>query len=90
MGERRDFRTATRTDTEILGHAGDMYLLAEISRRRVRVEPGLRADLRRLARDTCILAGFGRGSVPTLLPRGERLLAAHRGELAAPAGDGPA
>ena len=36
--------------------------------------------LRRLARDELILAGFGSGAVPTLLPRGQRLLEAARGK----------
>ena len=85
MGERRQFRGIHRTDAQILAHQSDMHLLGLVQRQAVSMHPAVRTDLRRLAQDDCILAGFGVGSRATLLPRGERLLAAARGEYALPA-----
>ena len=85
MSERRPFRGIQRTDAQILAHQSDMHLLSLVQRQAVSMHPAVRTDLRRLAQDDCILAGFGVGSRATLLPRGERLLAAARGEYALPA-----
>ena len=84
MSERRPFRGIQRTDAQILAHQSDMHLLGLVQRQAVSMHPAVRTDLRRLAQDDCILAGFGVGSRATLLPRGERLLAAARGEHARP------
>jgi hypothetical protein len=80
MSERRELRTGTRTDEQILAHAADLFLLERIQRGEITNAPELRMDLRRLARDELILVGFGRGSRPTLLPRATRLLATAHGE----------
>ncbi|MHA3700743.1 hypothetical protein ACXR2U_01045 [Jatrophihabitans sp. YIM 134969] len=48
------------------------------------VEASNRMDLRRLAREDLCLAGFGIGVRATLLPRGQRIVAAAWGELPAP------
>lgn len=82
MSERRRFRAGPRTDQQILAHEPDMFLLAEIEQQRVRVQPELRGDLRRLVLDDLIIAGFGRGTAPAMLPRGSRLLAVYRGQQA--------
>lgn len=88
MGERRR-RVRDRTDEQILAHETDMFLLSRIESGQVRVTPELRFDLRRLSDEGCIVAGFGTGTTPMLLPRGARLLAAARGEFRLPT-DGPA
>lgn len=82
MSGQRAFRGIHRTDQQILAHEGDLWLLGEIAARRIRMDAGNRMDLRRLAQDDLILAGFGRGTVPTLQSRGARILAAARGEIA--------
>ncbi len=87
VSERRAFRVGPRTDQQILQHPVDMFLLAEIQQRRVQTGPENRMDLRRLARDDLILAGFGRGAEPTLLARGVRLLQAAREEYSLPPDD---
>ena len=85
MGERRAGRTNRhRTDSQILADDEDVYLLAEIAQGRLRVDAANRMTLRRLAREELCLAGFAFGAVPTLLPRGERIVAAARGEIAQP------
>ena len=84
MGERRQFRGIQRTDAQILAHQSDVHLLSLVQRQAVSMHPAVRTDLRRLAHDDCILAGFGVGSRAILLPRGERLLAAARGEYVLP------
>ena len=73
-----------RSDRQILDHVDDVELLRAIGRGEVVVEPANRMVLRRLAREELCLAGFGTGVVVTLLPRGQRIVAAARGELAAP------
>jgi len=87
MGERRANRFPPRTDRQILEHAEDVFLLSEIARGRVRVEAANRMTLRRLCREDLCVVGVGFGAVPTLLPRGNRILAAVRGELPAPLED---
>lgn len=88
MGQRRERRgLPPRTDRQVLAHVEDVYLLGEIAQGRVRVDPGVRMTLRRLAREDLCLAGFGIGTVVTLLPRGQRILAAARGEIASPLED---
>jgi hypothetical protein len=52
-----------------------MTLLHDIAAGKVVTSADLRSDLRRLAHEDLILAGFGIGHRPMLLPRGERLLA---------------
>jgi hypothetical protein len=82
MSDRRRHRgPGRRTDAQILEHSDDMYLLDLVRRQQVALEPRIRMDLRRLASDDLILIGFGVGARPTLLPRGERLLASARGEF---------
>lgn len=81
MSERRAFRGIYRTDQQILAHDADVWLLGEIAAGRIRMDPSNRIELRRLARDDLILAGFGRGIMPTLQPRGACILAAARGEI---------
>jgi hypothetical protein len=73
-----------RSDAQILAHTDDMYLLDLVRLQQITLGATTRMDLRRLARDELILIGFGHGARPTLLPRGERLLAAARGEFAVP------
>ena len=84
MSERRPHRGVHRTDNQILSHLGDMQLIQAAGRNQLRTAPELRADLARLAREDVLLAGFGEGVTVMLLPRGLRLLAAARGELALP------
>lgn len=60
---------------------------AKIARGRVPVSTDNRMTLRRLSREDLCLAGFGFGTVPTLLPRGQRIVAAARGEIASPFDD---
>lgn len=85
MGERRANRgLPPRTDRQILSHVEDVYLLGEIGHGRVQVNAGNRMPLRRLSREDLCLAGFGLGTVPTLLPRGRRILAAVHGEIPTP------
>ena len=67
-----------------MANAEDVSLLAEIAHGRVRVAPENRWELRRLSREGLCLAGFGFGTAPTLLPRGERIVSAARGEFALP------
>lgn len=81
MSERRPNRGLARTDAQILAHDAAVWLLGQVAAGRVSVSPATRMDLRRLASDDLVLAGFGRGTVPTLLPRGARILAASRGEI---------
>jgi hypothetical protein len=73
-----------RTDAQILAHSEDMDLLDLVRRQQIAFGPSTRMDLRRLARDELILVGFGAGARPTLLSRGERLLAAVRGDFTLP------
>jgi hypothetical protein len=68
----------------VLANAEDVYLLAEIGRGRVRVDASNRWALRHLSREDLCLAGFGVGTAPTLLPRGERIVAAAHGEITLP------
>ena len=89
MSERRPFRGIHRPDAQILARQSDMHLLGLVQRQAVNMRPAIRTDLRRLAQDDCILAGFGVGSRATLLPRGERLLAAASGEHALRADPSP-
>lgn len=85
MGERRQNRDLPpRSDRQILAHDQAVYLLSEIAQTRVRVTTDNRMTLRRLCREDLCLAGFGFGTVPTLLPRGERIVTAARGEIAPP------
>ena len=85
MSERRAHRNLPpRTDRQVLANTEDVYLLGEIASGRVSVDAGNRMVLRRLTREDLCLAGFGSGTVPTLLPRGERIVAAARGEIASP------
>jgi hypothetical protein len=58
-----------------------MALLVEISDGRLKMGPATRVDIHRLVREELALCGFGPGQVATLLPRGQRLLAAARGEF---------
>lgn len=88
MGDRRSNRGIHRTDQQILDHAADVWLLSQIAAGRVRTDPQNRMDLRRLASDGLILAGFGTGSIASLLPRGHRIVAAARGEYTLPREDG--
>jgi hypothetical protein len=88
MGERRSNRGIHRTDQQILDHATDVWLLTEVAAGRVRTHPQNRMDLRRLASDGLILAGFGTGALAALLPRGQRIVAAARGEYTLPREDG--
>ena len=88
MGERRSNRGIHRTDQQILDHPTDVWLLTEIAAGRVRTDPRNRMDLRRLASDGLVLAGFGTGSPASLLPRGQRIVAAARGEFTLPREDG--
>lgn len=81
MSERRASRGIKRTDQQILMHEDDVRLLGAVAAGRVQVGADNRMDLRRLAHDGLLLAGFGLGTVPTLLPRGARILAAARGEI---------
>ena len=75
MSERRAHRGGSpRTDEQLRAHTSDLILLRRIAAGEVVNSPELRWDLRRLARDELILVGFGAGSRPILLPRGERLL----------------
>lgn len=85
MGERRPVRGIYRADHQILAHDADVWLLDEVAAGRVTIDQGNRMDLRRLANDDLVLAPFGRGAQPTLLPRGRGSLAAARGETARPA-----
>lgn len=62
-------------------------MLRAIGRGQVVVEPANRMVLRRLAREELCLAGFGTGVSATLLPRGTRIVATARGELAFPFDD---
>ena len=88
MSERRSSRgLPPRTDRQILGNVDDVELLGAIGRGQVVVEPANRMMLRRLAREDLCLAGFGTGVVATLLPRGQRIVATARGELASPFDD---
>ena len=85
MSERRAHRELPpRTDRQVLANTEDVYLLSEIASGRVSVNRSNRMALRQLTREDLCLAGFGLGTVPTLLPRGERIVAAARGEIAAP------
>lgn len=85
MGERRAGRgTKPRSDEQILSHTEDVALLQAIADGQVTVQPSIRMDLRRLAREELLLAGFGIGTTPTLLPRGVRLVAVANGEIATP------
>ena len=84
MGDRRVARGIHRNDDQILNHVEDVDLLRAIAAGKVTVQPALRMDLRRLAREELILAGFGTGTTPTLLPRGQRILDAANGMLPRP------
>ena len=84
MSERRAHRGVYRTDRQILAHPGDMQLIEAAGRNELCTAAELRADLARLAREDVLLAGFGVGVAVVLLPRGVRLLAVLRGELALP------
>lgn len=86
MGERRAHRgPSPRTDQQVLANQEDIYLLDQIAHGRVKVDRTNRMILRSLSREQLCLAGFGLGTVPTLLPRGRRILAAAHGETSLPA-----
>jgi hypothetical protein len=87
MGERRSNRIQPRTDRAIVEHPEDAWMLVEVAAGRITMGPETRSSLRRLAREDVLLAGFGAGSVPLLLPRGQRLLAAIHGEVPMPTDD---
>ena len=84
MGDRRGTRGIHRTDDQILNHTEDVDLLRAVAAGTVRTAPETRMDLRRLARDELVLAGFGTGTTPILLPRGQRILDAVNGMLPRP------
>ena len=84
MGERRSARGIHRTDDQILNHTEDVDLLRAVAAGQVTTQPALRMDLRRLARDELLLAGFGTGTTPILLPRGQRIVDVANGMLARP------
>ena len=84
MGDRRTARGIHRTDDQILDHSEDVDLLRAVAAGQVTTQAALRMDLRRLARDDLLLAGFGAGTTPILLPRGQRILDAANGILPRP------
>ena len=84
MGERRPSRgPRLRTDQEIVANLEDIALLQAAAAGQFTVQPQLRMRLRHLAREDLLLAGFGTGVRVTLLPRGQRIISAGRGEIAA-------
>jgi hypothetical protein len=87
MGERRTNRGVIRTDAQILDHDDDVQMLLAVAAGRVTVDATNRMHLRRLAREELLLAGFGTGTTATLLPRGQRVVEAARGEVPRPFAD---
>lgn len=95
MGDRRQGRGPwRRTDKELVTNDAVMLLLDAVAAGRV-TRQGTRAnapfllgevrvELRSLARDDLVYAPFGGAAPPALAPRGQRLLAAWRGELPLP------
>jgi hypothetical protein len=95
VGPRREHRgAAPRTDAELLADDHVMGLLEAVAAGRV-IRPsssatarflvdGMPVELRVLARQDLLYAPMGGAVPPTLAPRGQRLLAAWRGELPAP------